>query len=60
MSSTLLILAAVVGGWVVQLYLTYQQSMAFNRQVLQPRSEIASRTMPWLSTAIATYARPPR
>jgi DNA-binding transcriptional regulator of glucitol operon len=34
MSSTLLILAAVVGGWVVQLYLTYQQSMAFNRQVL--------------------------
>ena len=37
MSSTLLILAAVVGGWVVQLYLTYQQSMAFNRQVLQLR-----------------------
>ena len=34
MSSTLLILAAVVGGWVVQLYLSYQQSMAFNRQVL--------------------------
>jgi glucitol operon activator protein len=37
MSSTLLILAAVVAGWVVQLYLTYQQSMAFNRQVLQLR-----------------------
>jgi len=38
MSSTLLILAAVVGGWVVQLYLTYQQSMAFNRQVLRLRT----------------------
>jgi DNA-binding transcriptional regulator of glucitol operon len=37
MSSTLLILAAVVAGWVVQLYLSYQQSMAFNRQVLQLR-----------------------
>lgn len=37
MSSTLLILAAVVGGWVVQLYLSYQQSMAFNRQVLRLR-----------------------
>ena len=37
MSSTLLILAAVVAGWVVQLYLTYQQSMAFNRQVLRLR-----------------------
>ena len=29
----LMILAAVVGGWMVQMYLTYQQSMAFNRQL---------------------------
>ena len=33
MDSALIILAAVVGGWFVQMYLTYQQSMAFNAQV---------------------------
>jgi DNA-binding transcriptional regulator of glucitol operon len=38
MSSTLLILAAVVAGWVVQLFLTYQQSMAFNDRVKQLRA----------------------
>jgi glucitol operon activator protein len=38
MSSTLLILAAVVAGWVVQLYLSYQQSMAFNNRVKQLRA----------------------
>jgi glucitol operon activator protein len=38
MSSTLLILAAVVAGWVVQLYLSYQQSMAFNDRVKQLRA----------------------
>ena len=32
-TNALLLLAAVVAGWVVQLYLTYQQSMAFNRSV---------------------------
>jgi len=35
----LLIIAAVVGGWMVQMYLTYQQSMAFNRQVLALRRQ---------------------
>jgi len=38
MHSALVILAAVVAGWAVQLYLSYQQSMAFNRQVLRLRS----------------------
>jgi glucitol operon activator protein len=38
MSSTLLILAAVVAGWVVQLYLSYQQQMAFNGRVKQLRA----------------------
>ena len=33
MDSALIILAAVVAGWFVQMYLTYQQSMAFNAQV---------------------------
>jgi len=33
MDTAFLLLAAVVGGWIVQMYLTYQQSMAFNRQV---------------------------
>jgi glucitol operon activator protein len=37
MHSALVILAAVVAGWAVQLYLSYQQSMAFNRQVLRLR-----------------------
>ena len=32
-----LVLAAVVGGWMVQMYLTYQQSMAFNRQITDLR-----------------------
>lgn len=34
-----LIIAAIVGGWMVQMYLTYQQSMAFNRQVLALRRQ---------------------
>jgi glucitol operon activator protein len=38
MSSTFLILAAVVAGWVVQLYLSYQQSMAFNDHVKRLRT----------------------
>ena len=29
----ILLIGALVAGWMVQLYLTYQQSMAFNRQV---------------------------
>jgi DNA-binding transcriptional regulator of glucitol operon len=33
MDSALIILAAVVAGWFVQMYLTYQQSTAFNAQV---------------------------
>jgi DNA-binding transcriptional regulator of glucitol operon len=33
MSSTFIILAAVVAGWMVQLYLTYRQSMRFNADV---------------------------
>ena len=33
MTTPMLLLAAVVAGWLVQLYLTYQQSMAFNEQV---------------------------
>jgi DNA-binding transcriptional regulator of glucitol operon len=32
------LLAAVVAGWAVQLYLTYRQSMAFNAEVHQLRS----------------------
>ena len=35
--SVLWLLAAVVAGWLVQLYLTYQQAMAFNRQVRRLR-----------------------
>lgn len=38
MHGTILILAAVVAGWVVQLYLSYQQSMAFNDQVRRLRT----------------------
>lgn len=34
MEPALAILAAVVAGWMVQLYLSYQQQMAFNRDVL--------------------------
>jgi DNA-binding transcriptional regulator of glucitol operon len=33
MTTPLILLAAVVLGWIVQAYLTYQQSMAFNDQV---------------------------
>ena len=33
MDSALILLAAVVAGWVVQAYLTYQQSVAFQQQV---------------------------
>jgi DNA-binding transcriptional regulator of glucitol operon len=33
----ILLIGAVVAGWMVQMYLTYQQSMAFNRQVLALR-----------------------
>ncbi len=38
-SSMLLVLAAVVAGWLVQLYLTFQQSAAFNRQVVHLRRQ---------------------
>lgn len=31
--TALALIAAVVAGWMVQMYLTYQQSQAFNRQV---------------------------
>lgn len=37
MTTPLLLLAAVVAGWLVQMYLTYQQSMAFNDQVRKLR-----------------------
>jgi len=33
MTTPFILLAAVVLGWIVQAYLTYQQSMAFNDQV---------------------------
>ena len=33
-----LLLAAVVGGWVIQLYFTYKQSMAFNHDVRRLRT----------------------
>jgi DNA-binding transcriptional regulator of glucitol operon len=32
-----LLIVAVVGGWMVQLYATYRQSMAFNREVVALR-----------------------
>ena len=32
------LLVAVVAGWIVQLYVTYQQSMAFNTQVRRLRT----------------------
>jgi DNA-binding transcriptional regulator of glucitol operon len=35
----LLLIAAIVAGWMVQMYLTYQQSMSFNRQVLALRRQ---------------------
>jgi DNA-binding transcriptional regulator of glucitol operon len=35
----ILLIAAIVAGWMVQMYLTYQQSMAFNRQVLALRRQ---------------------
>jgi glucitol operon activator protein len=34
-----LVIAALVGGWMVQMYLTYQQSIAFNRQVTALRRQ---------------------
>ena len=37
--SPMLLIAAMVAGWMVQMYLTYQQSMAFNRQVLALRRQ---------------------
>ena len=33
------VIAAVVAGWMVQLYLTYQQSAAFNRAVTALRKQ---------------------
>ena len=35
----ILLIAAIVAGWMVQMYLTYQQSMSFNRQVLALRRQ---------------------
>ncbi|HYO38410.1 MAG TPA: transcriptional regulator GutM [Nocardioidaceae bacterium] len=37
--SVMVVIAAMVGGWMVQMYLTYQQSMAFNRQVTAMRRQ---------------------
>jgi glucitol operon activator protein len=37
MPTAFVLLAAVVAGWLVQMYLTYQQSMAFNDQVRRLR-----------------------
>jgi DNA-binding transcriptional regulator of glucitol operon len=37
MPSYLIVLVAVVAGWLVQMYLTYQQSMAFNSAVRRLR-----------------------
>ncbi len=37
MSPAFVVLGAVVAGWIVQLYLTYQQSMAFNTDVRRLR-----------------------
>lgn len=39
MSTPILLLGAVAAGWMVQLYLTYQQSMAFNRSVTALRKD---------------------
>jgi len=36
--TAMLLIGAVVAGWMVQTYLTYRQSMAFNRQVAGLRS----------------------
>lgn len=38
MSPAFVLLAAVVAGWIPQLYLTYQQSMAFNDAVRRLRT----------------------
>ncbi len=37
MTTPMMLLAAVIGGWIIQAYLTYQQAMAFNAQVAQLR-----------------------
>jgi glucitol operon activator protein len=39
----MLLIAAMVAGWMVQMYLTYQQGTAFNRQVLalRPRGTVS-------------------
>jgi len=38
-TSMLIVLAAVVAGWFVQLYLTFKQSEAFNKQVVHLRKQ---------------------
>jgi DNA-binding transcriptional regulator of glucitol operon len=38
-ASMVLVLAAVVAGWLVQLYLTFKQSEAFNKQVVHLRRQ---------------------
>lgn len=38
-TTALVLLAAVVAGWLAQLYLTYRQSMAFNRDVTALRKD---------------------
>ena len=38
-TSMLIILAAVVAGWLVQAYLSFQQSIAFNKQVVGLRRQ---------------------
>jgi DNA-binding transcriptional regulator of glucitol operon len=38
-TSLLIVLSAVVAGWLVQLYLTFKQSEAFNKQVVRLRRQ---------------------
>lgn len=39
MNEALILLAAVVAGWMVQMYLTLQQSTAFNKSVVELRRQ---------------------
>jgi DNA-binding transcriptional regulator of glucitol operon len=39
MNEALMLLAAVVAGWLVQMYLTLRQSTAFNKRVVELRSQ---------------------
>jgi DNA-binding transcriptional regulator of glucitol operon len=37
--SIMWLIAAIVAGWMVQMYLTFQQSMSFNKQVIALRRQ---------------------